>query len=69
MIRKLSVDLKSLKKQLDLVNSHADYLQGCRHDEESAEMLDGLANFLSALNEALVELQPGGSVEVSRGKE
>jgi hypothetical protein len=73
MIQQLTVGMKDLKKQLDLVDARVDYLAGCKHGDpeaqEECDLLDGLANFLSALNEALEEVEVGQSVAVYRGKE
>jgi hypothetical protein len=65
MIQRLSVGLKALKKQMDLVDAMAS-----QHIEDAEIGLwDGLANFLSALKESLEDVPEGGAVEVFRGKD
>ncbi len=70
MTQQMTVGMKALKKQMGLVDARVDYLAGCGHNEdEETDLLDGLANFLSALNEALGEVKVGQGVMIYRGKE
>lgn len=70
MIQKLSVGMEDLKKQLGLIDIRVDKLAGRLgfEDQEETDLLDGLANFLSCLNEALEAVEPGCAVEVFKGK-
>jgi len=70
MIQKLSVGMKDLKKQLGLIDARVAKLSGRRgfEDKEETDLLDGLANFLSCLNESLEAVEPGCAVKVFRGK-
>ena len=70
MIQKLSVNMKDLKRQLGLVDARVCKLSGRRgfEDKEETDLLDGLANFMSCLNESLEAVEPGYAVEVFRSK-
>jgi hypothetical protein len=78
----LSVGLKSLKKQIRIVDAaQADTVKGLEYYcvsgdlkrlvryMKEADLLDGLANFISMLNAQLEQLPVGASVQVYRGKD